>query len=563
MNYGLKNIIGVVCSLTMSLAIMWTTVFAQSLAADVPEQPFGEYLSGRHALANSEFNVAADNYIKVLELDPENINLNQIALSVLITDGRFDQAIKIAKRLEKMDKEIDLSRLMLFFDKTKSEKYSEALSDVDDLASTGILNLIRPFFRAWIFAAQGDRDAVDEIVAGFEETTTFNFFNFFQSGLIYEYLGDDDQAEFYYSKALESRGSLNLRAVEAYGSILARQGNKTKAKELLVEHLKDAPTNELLKAALMKLEDGKDFEPFIKNINDGYSEMFYSVATILMQDNVKRVATNYLQYAMYFRSDFPLAHFLQAQIFESDKYFVGASAQLNKIGSDSPLYFQSNLQRAWLLDEMGRADEALEAFKKLENEYPNERNILNSIAEFYRMKERYAEAIPAYNKVVEVIDQEVERDWILYYTRGIVFDQEKRWDEAERDFKKALELKPEQPMVLNYLAYSWVDQGKNYDEAKVMLERAVELRPNDGYIIDSLGWALYKMGEKEQAVSVLERAAQLQTQDWAINDHLGDAYWSVGRRNEARFQWRHALSLNPDEDKIEGVEEKIENGLNE
>mgnify|MGYP001947935079 FL=1 len=290
---------------------------------------------------------------------------------------------------------------------------------------------------------------------------------------------------------------------------------------------------------------------------------FYSVATILMQDNVKRVATNYLQYAMYFRSDFPLAHFLQAQIFESDKYFVGASAQLNKIGSDSPLYFQSNLQRAWLLDEMGRADEALEAFKKLENEYPNERNILNSIAEFYRMKERYAEAIPAYNKVVEVIDQEVERDWILYYTRGIVFDQEKRWDEAERDFKKALELKPEQPMVLNYLAYSWVDQGKNYDEAKVMLERAVELRPNDGYIIDSLGWALYKMGEKEQAVSVLERAAQLQTQDWAINDHLGDAYWSVGRRNEARFQWRHALSLNPDEDKIEGVEEKIENGLNE
>ncbi len=94
-----------------------------------------------------------------------------------------------------------------------------------------------------------------------------------------------------------------------------------------------------------------------------------------------------------------------------------------------------------------------------------------------------------------------------------------------------------------------------------MLERAVELRPNDGYIVDSLGWALFKMGQEEQAVGVLERAAQLQTQDWAINDHLGDVYWTVGRKNEARFQWRHALSLSPDADKVDGIKDKIKNGF--
>ena len=264
-----------------------------------------------------------------------------------------------------------------------------------------------------------------------------------------------------------------------------------------------------------------------------------------------------MQYALYFKEDFPLAHFLQAQIFEGDKYFEGAESHLNKISNESPLYFQSKLQRAWLFNEMELDDEALEAFKILDKEYPDNREVLNSIAEFYRTHERYSEAIPAYDKVVDTIEQETERDWVLFYTRGIVFDQEKRWKEAERDFKKALELRPEQPMVLNYLAYSWVDQGKNYVEAKNMLERAVELRPNDGYIADSLGWALYKMGDQDEAVVVLERAAQLQTQDWAINDHLGDAYWNIGRRNEARFQWRHALSLNPDDDKIDGINDKI------
>ena len=36
---------------------------------------------------------------------------------------------------------------------------------------------------------------------------------------------------------------------------------------------------------------------------------------------------------------------------------------------------------------------------------------------------------------------------------------------AEADFKQALELSPDQPLVLNYLGYSWVDMGMNLDEA--------------------------------------------------------------------------------------------------
>ena len=79
--------------------------------------------------------------------------------------------------------------------------------------------------------------------------------------------------------------------------------------------------------------------------------------------------------------------------------------------------------------------------------------------------------------------------WTLFYFRGICFERSKQWPKAEADFKKALELFPEQPMVLNYLGYSWVDKGINLDEAFKMLRRAVDLRPTDGYIVDSLGWA--------------------------------------------------------------------------
>ncbi len=532
----------------------------QNLSADNPEMPFGEYLAGRHALLNKDYRAAADFYLDALSLDPENVSLNQSALSVLITDGRLNDAALISNRLKEIEAETSTSKLILFFEEVKTDEFDEALGRIDGLSDTGIINLIRPFFKAWIFAEQGKNSEVEEIIGGFQENNTFNFFNYYQSGLLFEYMGDTEKAEEYYSKSLDEKGLLNLRAVEAYGHILRKQNKNDQAIAVYNEYLETSPENEHLKVALNEAIEGKKPVEFVATIDDAYAEIFYSISTILMQDNVKRVATNFLQYAIYFKYEFPLARFLQAQIFESDEYYEGAAFQLDKIPNDSPLYFQSKIQRAWLLDDMDQPEEALIALKKLDDEYPDNRMILNSIAEFYRMHERYSEAILTYDEIVENLTDQTAKDWLLYYTRAIVLDQEKRWPEAETDFKKALELRPEQPMVLNYLAYSWVDRGVNYDEAKKMLERAVELRPNDGYIVDSLGWALFKMGNDEAAALVLERAAQLQTSDWAINDHLGDVYWTVGRKNEARFQWRHALSLSPDEDKILNIKTKIKNG---
>lgn len=533
---------------------------AQEIGPDLAEQPFGEYLTGRHALFNHQYDVAADNYLEAIKQDPENIELMQFSLSVFIAAGRFEDAFFVNEKLKEMDAQNEVSNILDFFNKTKNKSYIEALIDIDELSSTGIMNLIKPFFRAWIDAAEGSTSEINAVVNSFEEENNFNFFNFFQAGLIYEYLEDFEKAESFYAQALNERGLLNLRAVEAYGKILKKNGKTEKAISILEDYIDQAPANEQLKATLIEVRNDEQFEPFVSSLDEGFAEIFYTISTILMQDNVKGIATKFLQYATFFKPEFPLVHFLQAQIFESDQYYRGAQNEFDKIKTDSPLYFQSKLQRAWLYNDMDRPEETIAALLKLEKEYPDNREVLNSIAEFYRMNERFAEAIPAYSKVIDNIEEENVRDWIIYYTRGIVFDQEKRWAEAEMDFKKALEIRPEQPMVLNYLAYSWVDRGLNYVEAKKMLIRAVELRPNDGYIVDSLGWALYKMGDYEEAVPVLERAAQLETQDWAINDHLGDAYWTVGRKNEARFQWRHALSLSPDEDKIDLIKSKIKDG---
>ena len=61
--------------------------------------------------------------------------------------------------------------------------------------------------------------------------------------------------------------------------------------------------------------------------------------------------------------------------------------------------------------------------------------------------------------------------------------------------------------------------------------------------------------------TVLAAGVSAANLDQVINDHFGDALWMVGRRNEAVFQWKRALSFEPEEKDAERIRRKLELGL--
>jgi Flp pilus assembly protein TadD len=96
-----------------------------------------------------------------------------------------------------------------------------------------------------------------------------------------------------------------------------------------------------------------------------------------------------------------------------------------------------------------------------------------------------------------------------------------------------------------------------------MIQTAVDQSPDSGYIIDSLGWAKFRLRQFAESVPHLERAAELMPVDPIVNDHLGDAYWAVGRKLEAEFQWRRALSFDPEAKEIDRIRRKLDVGLDQ
>ena len=228
-----------------------------------------------------------------------------------------------------------------------------------------------------------------------------------------------------------------------------------------------------------------------------------------------------------------------------------------------PLRTTAEIQTGQILEAMGRPDDAATYLQRIADENPSSDDALSALGNLQRAHKRYGEAIGTYSRVLGKAASPQKADWPIYYFRGISYEREKKWPQAQADLMQALALFPDQPLVLNYLGYSWVDQGMNLEEAFNMLQRAVELRPNDGYIVDSLGWANYKLGRIEEAVKQLERAIDLKPSDPVINDHLGDAYWRAGRKLEAHFQWNHARDLGPEPEDKDKILHKIEHGLDD
>ena len=284
-------------------------------------------------------------------------------------------------------------------------------------------------------------------------------------------------------------------------------------------------------------------------------------AGLLVQDRALEAATIYLRIALSVDPGMDVAALLLAEILERAERPAEALALYQGVDPASPWAGNARLSAALALDASGDADAAVATLRSIVEERPEDVDALITLADVLRRTERYDDSIGIYDRAIDAMGTPGPLDWSVFYARGIALERSRLWDRAERDFQRALELQPEQPLVLNYLAYSWAEQGRRLDEAQRMVERAVELRPDDGFIVDSLGWILYLRGRFDEAVPMLERAVDLSPGDPLLNDHLGDAYWQVGRLREARFQWRHALDRDPPADQAAQLRDKLEYGL--
>jgi Flp pilus assembly protein TadD len=415
------------------------------------------------------------------------------------------------------------------------------------------------FLVAWCYAGQSDLRRALETLDRIHDSSVAAFRDF-HAGLISAQLGNSGEARRRLKAAYDAdKGA--LRFVDAYARLLAAQGDPDAAKKIYVDYSVGVPHHPIIEKALADLNAGRPLEPLANNPKEGAAEVLYGLGGAGSREGDELPALIYLRLSLFLRPTSDLTAATLANLFEQMKKGEQAIAAYESVPTTSPLRDDANIQIALVLDSLGKSDEAMKRLSGIVAVRPHDVDALSALAALQRSAKKYVDAAATYDKAIAAVGIPQRDNWVLFYFRGICYERAKQWDKAEPDFKKALELYPEQPLVLNYLGYSWVDQGVNLEEAFKMLRRAVELRPNDGYIVDSLGWAHFKLGQYDEATKTLERAVDLKPSDPVLNDHLGDAYWRVDRRIEAHFQWNHARDMGPEPEDLPAIRKKIEEGL--
>ena len=195
--------------------------------------------------------------------------------------------------------------------------------------------------------------------------------------------------------------------------------------------------------------------------------------------------------------------------------------------------------------DMGEPDKALKDVRGMlkgdAGSSNDDREVYLTLAQMNTRLRRFSDAGQALDKAEQLSTKTEDKEYV-WFLRGANFERDKRYAEAEEQFKKVLANDPEHASALNYLGYMLADQNLKLDEALGYIKRAVDLDPTNGAYLDSLGWAYFRLGKFELAEENLLKASQKINTDPTVHDHLGDLYQKTGRLKLAATNWERALT---------------------
>lgn len=546
-------------SLPLALALS-LSVALPALSDPEPGRGFsGAYLAARHASFHSDYAAAAEYYTRALARDRKNPALQENAIQAYTGLGDIEMAVPVARRMQSLGYQSQMANMVLMGFELGEENYDGVLSGLDGPQTVG--PLVDGLVRGWGLMGLGQSE---DAMTAFDEaakTTGLAAFGLYHKALALAMAGDFEAADAVFSGEEGPMLRLTRRGAIAHAQMLSQLGRNEDAIALIDEGW-GADLDPGLEDLRARLEAG-DTIPFtlVRNVRDGLAEVFYTVAGALDGEAADSYTLLYSRVSEYLRPEHVDAILLSATLLEAQEQYELATEAYNAVPREDAAFHMAEVGRAAALRASGRNEAAIEVLEQLAETHGDIPFVQITLGDNLRGEERYDDASKAYDAAIALFEEDERGQWIVYYARGITHEREKRWELAEPDFRKALELNPGQPQVLNYLGYSYVEMEENLDEALAMIEEAVAASPGSGYIIDSLGWVLYRMGRYDEAVGHMERAAELMAVDPIVNDHLGDVYWAVGRQIEAEFQWHRALSFDPEPEEAERIRRKLEVGL--
>lgn len=403
---------------------------------------------------------------------------------------------------------------------------------------------ISSLVKTWLYLIRLDKTSALNLITKLPEFQTKPIFQY-HGALIYEILGDTRSAKNLYEKIDLSKCLLSCADSK---TAFFNKINATSPISLLTTK-----------------ENWTQDRPLFEYDQNGFNIMRYALYDIIAHYAAVSFAfENFGDAEMLYHlllllnSESEIANIALGKIYSILNNHQKAIEFFSKIKKSSQFYQEAIAENAFSYFQLNNVKEYEKIIKKIEISGATTPSLIKITQGLIEQK-NYSKALTISTNIIKSKGKFVRSDWVIFYLRGVIYDEMENWQKAKLDLQTALSISPDEPIVLNYIGYKMLELNEDLQKAKDMLGIALSKDSKNPYILDSYGFALYKLGDFENALKFIEQANYLAPAELEIGEHLGDVYFKLGRKKEANFEWFRVLQLTEDLEKRVKLKEKINN----
>ncbi|MEK9150393.1 MAG: tetratricopeptide repeat protein [Candidatus Desantisbacteria bacterium] len=284
---------------------------------------------------------------------------------------------------------------------------------------------------------------------------------------------------------------------------------------------------------LKKSEDKKAIKLLLE-VAEKEQETWVDVGNIYQQKKDYKKAENCFKKALEGNSSNIDALYQLASLYSKVGRLEDSLACYEKIASVSNLP-EAIIGIGYLLDFQGKGTEATFWYERFLSIYPENTAILTRLSQIYLETGSLTKAKEFSERLMK-LSYSAENNLLL----AEILDKEKSYEEAERCYLKAIDLKD------GYVQYSFFLLRKNrIDDGLSVVNKALSNLPEDPGLLLLKGLFLLEKKDHRQAANIFTEQLRLYPKNDMLYYYSGIAYEGLGERKKAENCFKRAYKLNP------------------
>ena len=146
----------------------------------------------------------------------------------------------------------------------------------------------------------------------------------------------------------------------------------------------------------------------------------------------------------------------------------------------------------------------------------------------------------------DTLKQRIKTGTALHLFKGVAYYDKDMYDEAIAEYKKAIKINPNYAEAHCVLGLVYAYKGGMFDEAIAEYKKAIEINPNYAEAHYNLGAVYRRKGMFDEAIAEYKKAIEINPNLAEAHDSLGLAYFRKGMYNEAIAEYKKAIEIDPE-----------------